>query len=179
MQCNAMQCNAMQCNKCSKMRSSHCFVKFQCCNALLYNQRKQYDATKSTKIKSFSGLKLGAVLCDKSLQIPAQISDRFWLPQRKKYKSCLKSVQLSAQISMHCSAWLHGCAPSRQRLNLISWTKHYDPAEDTPGTNKGEVKDVEELWVLFRPRFSRRGELVEVVVIFRGRKGWQKWSIVR
>ena len=52
-------------------------------------------------------------------------------------------MQLSAQISMHCSAWLHcgvwlhGCAASRQRLNLISWTKHYDPAEDTPGTNKG------------------------------------------
>ena len=170
------------------MRSSHCFVKFQCCNALLYNQRKQYDATKSTKIKSFSGLKLGAVLCDRFL-LKFQIGFDFLkkLPKtsskEKEQKSVLESVQLSAQISMHrsallhYSAWLHGCAPSRQRLNLISWTKHYDPAEDTPGTNKGEMKDVAELWFLFRPRFSGRGELK--VVIFRGRKGWQKWSIVR
>ena len=72
-------------------------------------------------------------------------------------------MKLSAQISMYCrtwlqcSAWLDGCAPSRQRLNLISWAKHYEPPEDTPGTNKGEIYEGCGAGVLFRPRFSGQG----------------------
>ena len=99
-QCNATQCNAMQSNtvqwKFSGIAVKQSALQLNAVKCTVWNAlwnssqmdiamlqivakqctfvQLQYDATKSPKIKSFwLQFKLGAVLCDKSLQLSAQI----------------------------------------------------------------------------------------------------------